>query len=138
MTSDGEPVPYASVYVKGGTTGTSADADGSYQLNILTEEIKLVGQSQGFRLQTKVLNLSDGADEVVNFNLAQGNESLDEVVITGTRTEKRQTDSPVIVNLIDSESPEQVQATDLSEGLRFQPGFRVEVDGRPVTIRKYV
>lgn len=93
-------MPYASIYVKGGTTGTSADADGNYQLTVSAGEVKLAAQSQGFKSQFRSLNLSDDADEVVNFNLAEGNETLDEVVITGTRTEKRQTDSPVIVNLI--------------------------------------
>lgn len=60
-------------------------------------------------------------------NLGSG-ASLDEVVITGTRTEKRRTDSPVIVNLINSKTLEQVVPTDLSEGLRFQLGLRVEMD----------
>ncbi len=128
VTAEDEPVPYASIYVKGSTIGTSADAEGNYQLTIPAGEIKLVAQSQGFRRQTKILTLSEGAEGVVNFRLAEGNETLDEVVITGTRTEKRKTDSPVIVNLIDSKTLEQVSATDLSEGLRFQPGLRVEVD----------
>lgn len=128
VTSEGEPVHYASIYVKGGTTGTSADADGNYQLTVPTGEIKLVVQSQGFRSRMRTLDLLEGAEEVVNFMLVEGNEALEEVVITGTRTEKRRTDSPVIVNLIDSETLEQVTATDLSEGLRFQPGLRVEVD----------
>lgn len=128
VTSEGGPVPYASIYVKGGTIGSSADADGNFQLTVPALQIKLVARSQGFRLQTKTLDFTDGANQVVNFNLAEDSETLDEVVITGTRTEKRQTDSPVIVNLIDSETLEQVSATDLSEGLRFQPGLRVEVD----------
>lgn len=54
--------------------------------------------------------------------------SADEVVITGTKTFKRQTDSPVIVNVMDSKSLNMVQACDISEGLRFQPGLRVEKD----------
>lgn len=128
VTSEGEPIPYASIYIKGGTAGTSADADGNYKLTVPTGEIKLVVRSQGFRLETQVLNLHVGERKILNFVLAEGNEALEEVVITGTRTEKRRTDSPVIVNLIDSETLEQVSATDLSEGLRFQPGLRVEVD----------
>ncbi len=126
--SDGQPVPFANIYIKNGTTGTSADAEGNYQLTVSREKIKLVAQSQGFKSQIRTLDLTDGAQQIINFNLVEGNEALDEVVITGTRTEKRRTDSPVIVNLIDSETLEQVTATDLSEGLRFQPGLRVEVD----------
>lgn len=94
ITSNGEPVPYASIYIKDTATGTSADANGNYQLTVPTGEIKLVAQSQGFRGRTKALNLPNGDEEIVNFILAEGNDTLDEVVITGTRTEKRQTDSP--------------------------------------------
>lgn len=53
---------------------------------------------------------------------------IDQVVITGTRTPKRKTDSPVIVNLINSKTLDQVVATTLSEGLKYQPGLRVETD----------
>lgn len=66
--------------------------------------------------------------KVLNFKLRESNEALEQVVVTGTRTAKRRIDSPVIVNLINSETLEQVVATDLSEGLRFQPGLRVETD----------
>ena len=54
--------------------------------------------------------------------------NIDQIVITGTRTPKRKTDSPVIVNLINSKSLDQVVATTLSDGLRYQPGLRVETD----------
>lgn len=128
VTSNGNPVPFADVYVKNGTIGTSADADGNYRLELPTGKISLVAQSQGYKSQTKILDLAGGSEITVNFNLVEGNENLDEVVITGTRTAKRRTDSPVIVNLIDSETLQQVVATDLAEGLRFQPGLRVETD----------
>ncbi|MDT7827520.1 TonB-dependent receptor [Pricia sp. S334] len=128
VSSKDGPVPYASVYVRGTTIGASADSDGRYRLTVPSGKMRLVAQSQGYTSKTEPLNLDEGTEHVVNFVLADGNETLEEVVITGTRTEKRQTDSPVIVNLVNSETLEQVTATDLSEGLRFQPGLRVEVD----------
>ena len=54
--------------------------------------------------------------------------SLDEVVVTGTKTFKRQTDAAVIVNVINSALLAQTQSCNISEGLRFQPGLRVETD----------
>ena len=53
---------------------------------------------------------------------------LDAVVVTGTKTYKRQTNSNIIVNVLNSENLEMVQACNLSEGLKFQPGLRVETD----------
>ena len=54
--------------------------------------------------------------------------NLDPVVLTGTRTSKRQTNTAVIVNVINTKTLDNVQACNLSEGLRFQPGLRVETD----------
>jgi outer membrane receptor for ferrienterochelin and colicins len=53
---------------------------------------------------------------------------FDQVVVTGTKTFKRQTKSAVIVNVIDSKTLDNVQACNLFEGLKFQPGLRVETD----------
>ena len=50
--------------------------------------------------------------------------NLSEVVITGTKTFKRKTESPVIVNILDSKTLSNLQVCNLSEGLKFQPGLR--------------
>lgn len=128
VTSDGNPVPFSSIYVNGGTDGVSADGDGNYTLTISAGKVSITAQSQGYRIETTTLNLAEGESKILDFDLRESNEELDQVVVTGTRTEKRRIDSPVIVNLIDSETLQQVVATDLSEGLRFQPGLRVETD----------
>jgi outer membrane receptor for ferrienterochelin and colicins len=53
---------------------------------------------------------------------------MQEVVVTGTKTFKRKTDSPVVVNVLDAKTLDQLQVCNLSEGLKFQPGLRVETD----------
>jgi outer membrane receptor for ferrienterochelin and colicins len=53
---------------------------------------------------------------------------MDEVVITGTKTFKRQTESAVIVNVLDSKTIENLAAQTVSEALNFQPGLRMEVN----------
>lgn len=53
---------------------------------------------------------------------------LDAIVVTGSKTFKRKTNSNVIVNVISGESLEELQSCNLAEGLRFQPGLRVETD----------
>ncbi|TXD49668.1 TonB-dependent receptor [Polaribacter sp. IC073] len=126
--NNGNPIPFVSVYVKGGNQGTSTDYNGKYEITLSAGKITLIAQAQGFKSSRKELTLLKNSNEVVDFTLEEGNVVLNEIVVTGTRTEKRRTDSPVIVNLITSKTLEQVTATDLSEGLRFQPGLRVEVD----------
>ncbi len=53
---------------------------------------------------------------------------LEDFVVTGTRTPKRKTESAIIVNVLTSQTLENVQACNLSDGLKFQPGLRVETD----------
>ncbi|MBK0369731.1 TonB-dependent receptor plug domain-containing protein [Flavobacterium agrisoli] len=58
----------------------------------------------------------------------QNTNYLDEIVVTGTKTFKRKTQSPVMVTLLDSKDLSNLQVCNLSEGLKFQPGLRVETD----------
>ena len=53
---------------------------------------------------------------------------FDEVIVTGTRTNSRKTETPVIVNVIDNITLENVAACNISDGLLFQPGLRVETN----------
>ena len=64
----------------------------------------------------------------LDFNLSNFFQGLDEVVITGTKTFKIKTQSPLIVNILDTKTLNNLQVCNLSEGLKFQPGLRVETD----------
>ncbi|MCB0510815.1 MAG: TonB-dependent receptor [Chitinophagales bacterium] len=55
-------------------------------------------------------------------------EELSEVVVTGSKTFKRKTESSIIVNVLDSKTLDKLQVCNLSEGLKFQPGLRIETD----------
>ena len=54
--------------------------------------------------------------------------NLDDIVVTATKTPKRKTNSPIIINVINSKVIRNVQACNLSESLSFQTGLRVETD----------
>lgn len=55
-------------------------------------------------------------------------QELSEFVITGTKTFRRKTDSPVIVNVLEGKALQNLQACNVSEGLKFQPGLRIETN----------
>ncbi|MEN8202970.1 MAG: TonB-dependent receptor [Bacteroidota bacterium] len=127
--SEGEHIPFATVYIKGTTIGTATDVTGHYMLIDLPAGTHIiVATSMGYSTVEKEVSIS--ADEVleVNFVLEEETMSIDEVVVTGTKTFKRQTDAAVIVNVIDSKLLSQTQSCNISEGLKFQPGLRVETD----------
>jgi outer membrane receptor for ferrienterochelin and colicins len=76
----------------------------------------------------KNITVELGKSQEINFVLEEEHMTINQVVVTGTKTFKRQTESPVIVNVLESKALEMVQACNISEGLRFQPGLRVETD----------
>ncbi len=127
VTTQNEALAFANVYLEGTSKGVMTDENGYFEIKDISQgTYSILASFTGFKTKKKQITLTNG-DIVVDFSLINNN-FLDEVVVTGTRTEKRRIDSPVIVNLINSETLEQVVATDLSEGLRFQPGLRVEMD----------
>jgi len=127
VTSPNGPVAFASIYTSDAAHGTSADAEGAYKLPLPNGSYTILIKFQGYRTVYRDIVI-DSKDLVLNIEMEIDPSGLDEIVVTGTRTARRRTDSPVIVNLINSETLEQVVATDLSDGLRFQPGLRIEKD----------
>ncbi len=124
-----EALPAATIQVAGTNLGTAADADGNFTISgVPTSEQKIEIRLIGYRPYSQKVTVIAGQTVDAHVTLQESNVNLEEIVVTGTRTAKRKTESPVIVNLIDSEALDQVVATNLSEGLKFQPGLRVETD----------
>lgn len=121
-----ENLPYANIIIRNIKKGAISDSNGKYSLDGIPSGLYLLEVSySGYNIEKKKIELIN--DTIINFNLTKTND-LDEIVITGTRTFKRQTNSPVIVNILTNESLDKIQACSLSDGLKFQPGLRVETD----------
>ena len=89
----------------------------------------VTGEFAGYTKVTKTFILDENNQKLeLSFNLNENLNLLDEIVLTGSKTYKRQTNSAVIVGIINSETLNNIQACNLSEGLKFQPGLRVETD----------
>lgn len=125
VTSQGDPVPYANVYLGTTSYGTVSNVEGYYVIKNVPENVYTVMASMnGFKTIKRQATIKN--DTSLNFNLEI--DLLDEIVITGTRTFKRKNDAAVIVNILNSENLNAFQACNLSDGLKFQPGLRVETD----------
>lgn len=121
-----ENLPYANIIIRNIKKGAISDSNGKYSLDGIPSRLYLLEVSySGYNIEKKKIELIN--DTIINFNLTKTND-LDEIVITGTRTFKRQTNSPVIVNILTNESLDKIQACSLSDGLKFQPGLRVETN----------
>ena len=126
ISSNDENLPYANIIIRSIGKGVIADIEGKYSLKNIPSGSYVVEVSyNGYDVEKKEIELIN--NKVVDFNLNQNN-VLDEIVITGTRTFKRKTKNPVIVNILSNAALDNVQACNLSEGLKFQPGLRVETN----------
>lgn len=127
--SGGEHLPFATIYLEGTTLGTTTNETGHYMLiDLPPGKYVLVAKSLGYSTSRREVIVEADKTLEVNFVLEQEAMTVDELVVTGTRTFKRSTESPVIVNVLGSKNLEAVDACNISDGLKFQPGLRVETD----------
>ncbi|MBU2926889.1 TonB-dependent receptor [Winogradskyella psychrotolerans] len=128
ITIEGHPVPYASVYVKDGTKGTDADNNGAYKITISSGTIILVVKSQGYRTQEKIVTLTAGVNQTINFEMVEDILGLDQVVVSATRNRISKKEAPVIVKVLSPKLFNATQSISLADGLNYQPGVRVETN----------
>ena len=125
---DNTPVSFANVYLENTSYGTVADEQGKFILsNIKYADYELLMSAIGYEDYRQTIKIFK---DIQNYTLlSQTEEALfDQVVITGTKTFQSKYSSSVIVQVLENESLDKIQACNLSEGLKFQTGLRVETD----------
>ena len=118
--SDGNPVPYASVHLEGTTTGTVTDAEGFYSITV-PQGGKLVFSSIGYT--TKVIPIESTG--TLNVKLDPDSEYLDETIVVayGTATRSSFTGS---ASMVKAETIGNRVATDVTSALAgTAPGVQV-------------
>ena len=118
--SDGAPIPYASVHLEGTTIGVSTDSEGHYSLSVPYDGI-LVFSSIGYK--SKEVSVSSSG--IHNVALDPDSEFLDETIVVayGTATRSSFTGS---ASMVKAETIEARVATDVTSALAgTTPGVQV-------------
>ena len=124
-----EHIPYASVAVVGTAFGTTTDASGHYFLkNLPVGELTLEVRALGYAVLEKKVTLERGQTLELNFEVMQSGISMDEVVVSASRSETLRREAPALVSVLNAGLFERANASCLAQGLSFQPGVRVEDD----------
>lgn len=84
---DGMPIPGVNIVVKGTTTGTTTDFDGNYSINVPNSDAVLSISYLGFETQEVAI----GSNSTVNVTMEPNQTALDEVVVIGYGTAKKET-----------------------------------------------
>ncbi|HHX31247.1 MAG TPA: TonB-dependent receptor, partial [Bacteroidales bacterium] len=122
-----EHLPYVTVKLQGTTIGITTDATGHYFLRNLpigkfTLEVSMIG----FSTITQDVTIEAGKSLEVNFELMESATSLNEVVVSANRNETTRRTAPSLVSVLDMQTLDVTNSKTLSDGLKFQPGLRVE------------
>ena len=116
----GEPLPGATIIIKGTPTGTSTDIDGNFEIPVKAgSKVTLVISYVG--MKTKEVQTTSGAD--IHISLETNADMLDEVIVSGFQTisRERNTGSAIVLG---NEKLAKVQAPDLSSKLEgITPGL---------------
>ena len=122
-----EHLPYATVKLQGTTIGITTDGTGHYFLrNLPTGNFTLEVSMIGFKTVSREVNIEAGKTIEINFELEESSTSLNEVVVSANRNETTRRTAPSLVSVLDMQTLDVTNSKTLSDGLKFQPGLRVE------------
>ena len=125
--NSGEHLSYINIVVKGTSVGTVTDNSGHYFLkNIPEGELVIEASSLGYKSVTKTINIKKNQSLEVNFDIEEDQIALDNVVVSANPIMETRKVSPTLINVLDIKSFESTNSANLSQGLNFQPGVRVE------------
>ena len=123
----GEPLPGASVIIRGTTTGTITGVDGSYSLSVPGPETVIVISYVGY-IQKEIMI---GDNTVIDVTLEEDVRLLDEIVVIGYASQ-RVGEITGSVSTITSEQLADIPAANASSALRgITSGVTITQDNRP-------
>ncbi|WP_197505837.1 TonB-dependent receptor [Urechidicola croceus] len=122
----GQPIPGANIKVLGKALGTSADFDGNFILEVsenppFTLEISIIGYS------STTVDITNN-NQVVNVSLTETATSLDEVVISASRTPERIMESPVTIERMDVREIKNTSSPTFYDGLENLKGVDINTN----------
>ncbi|WP_138432332.1 TonB-dependent receptor [Winogradskyella algicola] len=121
----GLPLPGANIVVVGTSTGTVSDFDGNYTLSVNQNPPFSIRVSYtGFEAQTIEITSNE---QTVDVTLKEGN-SLDEVVISASRTPERIFESPVTVERFGIKEIKNTASVDFYDGLENLKGVDINTN----------
>ena len=125
--STGEHLPFATIRIKDTNIGITTDETGHYFMqNLPTGDLTMEVSMVGFRTITQKVKVKKGTTQKLNFELDEGIVSLDEIVVSASRNSTTRRQSAALVSVVGMKMLEGTSCTTLSDGLKFQPGLRVE------------
>jgi outer membrane cobalamin receptor len=127
---NGEPLPGAQIVVVGTMKGSTTDAGGQYTIqNAPAGQIDVRAKFVGYKPQTQSIDLGAGETATIDFTLATDQLGMEEVVVTGSFSERSKMESSVAITTLNSAKIEDQNAQSISDLMKAVPGMWVESSG---------
>ena len=126
LSSDGEPIDYANVYLKGSTYFGNTDEKGLYHIKAPQGKYTVVFSSVGFETQEIKAEIKAGERTKLNVKLKPAGQ-LAEVIVVGNQLSKVR-NSAFNATAVDTRELENTTKT-LSEALSKAPGMKIRESG---------
>ncbi|WP_010663649.1 TonB-dependent receptor [Marinilabilia salmonicolor] len=126
ITNNGEPIPYATVQIKSTMIGTATTDEGNFAMSAPEGSHTIVVRALGYKPVEKEVQISEGQTHSLHMEIEEDVLGLEQIVVTADRNSEKRKESSVIVNTLNNAMLEAVQTANLSEGLAYSPGLRIE------------
>lgn len=128
ITAEGMPLPQANILIKKASKSIVSDANGNYFIKDLAAgEYEIAVSYTGFRTEKRSITVVDSTITTLNFQLRENN-SLDEVVITGTLKPVSRLESPVPVEVYKPAFFKKNPTSNIFEALQNVNGVRPQLN----------
>lgn len=126
--TEGIALSSASVSVVGTNVGIATNSKGEFAFKIKEGTYTVRASFTGYILQEQTINANE--EPSLTFVLEEAKNGLNEVVVTGTRTERMLKDVPVLTRVITSQDIKQINPPDFKTLLEYEiPGLQFESAG---------
>lgn len=129
--ADGEPLPGANIKVERKSVGTTTDFDGKFMLNVAdVPPFNIEVSMLGYKTLTVAITKNN---QIVSASLIENATSLDEVVVSASRTPERIMESPVTVERMDIRAIRNTSSPSFYDGLENLKG--VDINSNSLTFK---
>ncbi|MDX1579440.1 MAG: TonB-dependent receptor, partial [Gemmatimonadota bacterium] len=112
------PLEGAQVFLQGTTRGTLTNAEGQYRLLAPEGEYTIRAQYLGYEPGERSITVGAGAELSLDFQLTPGGLVVDELIVTGTRTQRSAIETTVPVDIVTAAEIRQSPHTELNQVIR--------------------
>jgi len=126
---NGTKLTGANIYFEGTRIGTSSDTKGEYRLQVadtLQGTYTVICSYIGYYDDIIQITLPLNDDRRIDFRLKESRLYMDQIVVTGTRTERFLKDTPVTTQVIKSKDIRQTGSDDVADVLLEMTGIDIE------------